>query len=58
MNVIRCSEYKIHNTEEKITERPGKDVHTFEELNSDEHNNPAEFCNEQELYYVGDEIFI
>ncbi len=58
MNVIRCSEQKIQYAEEKITERPGKDVHMFEELDGDEHDNPPKFCNEQELYHVGDEISI
>jgi hypothetical protein len=58
MNVIRRSEQKIHYAEEKITVRPGKDFHAFEELDGNEHDNPRKFCNEQELYHVGDEISI
>ena len=50
MDVIWRSEQKIQHAEEKITGGLGKDVHMFEELYGDEHDNPHEFRNEQELY--------
>jgi len=58
MNVIGYSEQKMHYAEKKNSEGPGKDVHAFEELDGYEHDNPPKFCNEQELYHVGDEISI
>ena len=50
------SEWK--DAEEKIIKGLGKDVHVFEELNCEEHDNPAKFRNEQEFYHAGDEISI
>jgi hypothetical protein len=58
MDVIRRSEQKIQRTEEEITEGPGKDVHMLEELDSNKHDNPHEFCNEEILYHVDDQISI
>jgi hypothetical protein len=54
MDVIRGSEQKIQHTEEKITGGLGKNVHMFEELYGDEHDNPHEFRDEQESYQIGD----
>jgi hypothetical protein len=55
MDVIRGPEQKIQHTEEKIAGGLGKDVHMFEKLYGDEHDNPHEFRNEQESYQISDQ---
>jgi len=48
----------IHKAEQKAVERICKNIHMFQELNSDKHNKTCKLSRHQVFQHVQGEIFI